>query len=532
MPYLAIRSQRRLLSANLVRYFSATTKSQQDAIVVGAYKTTDNISKTLRAAGLTDAAVSSLSRQLAASRFQGKESEVRLFYDVEGVKSPIVSVVGLGALKQDAEKEVETARNAAAAALVAIKGLIPKQHLSVTFTSLGNDRGTVEGAVLRNYAYKKNESPEAKLEFAASGDAVQYAQVAAECMQLPNPAAMLLHASLTSITLTAQNIARELMETPGNLMTPSLFCNRATELFQGTENVEVIVHDKAWAEQQNMGAFLSVAAGSEEPLRFLEIRYKGGHQDAAPLGLVGKGVTFDSGGISIKPSSGMSMMKGDMGGAATVLGAVWGIAQLKVPVNLVAVMPLTENMPSGRATKPGDVVRARNGKTIEVDNTDAEGRLILADAIDYLASTYKPHTLVELSTLTGAMDVALGDGFAGVFVSKDSLWNELHKAGLIAGDRFWRMPLDPVYKKQIKSDVADLKNVGGRSAGSCTAAIFLNEFIPKPRPEGADTEGEVADTERADIAGVMHKGDSSGYISKGMTGRPTRSIIEFARSQH
>ncbi|KAJ3183628.1 hypothetical protein HDU85_002057 [Gaertneriomyces sp. JEL0708] len=521
MPYLAIRSQRRLLSARMVRYFSTATKLQQDAIVIGAYKTADNISKSLRAAGLADAAVSSLSRQLAASRFQGKESEVRLFYDVEGVKSPIVSVVGLGALKQDAEKEAETARNAAAAALVAIKGLIPKQHLSVTFTSLGNDRGTVEGAVLRNYAYKKKESPEAKLEFAASGDAVQYAQVAAE----------------------SQNIARELMETPGNLMTPSLFCNRATELFHDTENVEVIVHDRAWAEQQNMGAFLSVAAGSEEPLRFLEIRYNGGHQDAAPLGLVGKGVTFDSGGISIKPSSGMAMMKGDMGGAATVLGAVWGIAQLKVPVNLVGVMPLTENMPSGRATKPGDVVRARNGKTIEVDNTDAEGRLILADAkmdefsIDYLASTYKPHTLVELSTLTGAMDVALGDGFAGVFASKDSLWNELHKAGLIAGDRFWRMPLDPVYKKQIKSDVADLKNVGGRSAGSCTAAIFLNEFIPKPRQEGADTEGEVADAESVirfahiDIAGVMHKGDSSGYISKGMTGRPTRSIIEFVRFQ-
>jgi cytosol aminopeptidase len=167
-----------------------------------------------------------------------------------------------------------------------------------------------------------------------------------------------------------------------------------------------------------------------------------------------------------------------MGGSACVLSAMWAIAQLKPPKNVSCFIPLTENMPSGSATRPGDVVIARNGLSIEVDNTDAEGRLILADAIDY-ATTYNPHTIVELSTLTGAMDVALGNVYAGVFSDNDSLWEELRKAGEKAGDRFWRMPLDEEYHDQIKSSVADLKNVGNRSAGSCTAAIFLKQFIKK-----------------------------------------------------
>jgi aminopeptidase len=184
-------------------------------------------------------------------------------------------------------------------------------------------------------------------------------------------------------------------------------------LFAGHDNVEVIVRDREWIQDQKMGAFLSVAQGSDQPLKFLEIHYKGASTDKAPLALVGKGVTFDSGGISIKASGDMAMMKADMGGAAAVLSALKGIVDLKIPINIVACMPLTENMPSGKATKPGDLVFAANGLSIEVDNTDAEGRLILADAIHYAAS-FKPKALVELSTLTGAMDVALGDGYSMV----------------------------------------------------------------------------------------------------------------------
>ncbi|KAJ3059666.1 hypothetical protein HDU99_006252 [Rhizoclosmatium hyalinum] len=217
----------------------------------------------------------------------------------------------------------------------------------------------------------------------------------------------------------------------------------------------------------------------------------------------------------------MALMKGDMGGAAVVVGAIEAIAKLGLPINVVACIPLTENMPSGTATKPGDVVFAMNGKSIEVDNTDAEGRLILADAINYTCKTFKPKKLVEFSTLTGAIDVALGYPYAGVFTQSDSLWKGLESASKTAGDGLWRMPMDvDAYKPQIKSDVADLKNVGGRSAGSCTAAVFLQEFVE-----------EGVEFAHIDIAGVMKQSGSYGILPKGMTGRPVRAIVEYVKTE-
>jgi aminopeptidase len=317
------------------------------------------------------------------------------------------------------------------------------------------------------------------------------------------------------------------METPANLLTPTLFAERAQTLLGNEKNISLTVRERDWVEQQKMGAFLSVSKGSAEPLKFLEIKYSGGTNGASPLAIVGKGVTFDSGGISLKPSAGMALMKGDMGGAAVVIGTMWAISQMELPINIIAAIPLTENMPSGSATKPGDVVFASNGLSIEVDNTDAEGRLILADAIYHVTKTYKPHSLIELSTLTGAMDVALGASYAGVFTNSDTLWAKLESAGKIAGDKFWRMPLCDSYKSDIKSTVADLKNVGGRSAGSCTAAIFLNEFLPKNSKVQFAHIGILVLI--ADIAGVMHHSKPIGCLSAGMTGRPTRSIIEFCK---
>lgn len=314
----------------------------------------------------------------------------------------------------------------------------------------------------------------------------------------------------------AQNLARDLMNTPANLMTPTIFSLKAAELLAKMPNVTVKIHDKSWAEKQSMNAFLSVARGSSEPLQFLEIIYQGSNPLEKPVALVGKGVTFDSGGISIKPSAGMSLMKADMGGAAVVLAALRAIVLKSLPINVVVGIPLTENMPSGSATKPGDVVVARNGVSIEIDNTDAEGRLILADAINYIGETHNPQAVVELSTLTGAMDVALGPGFAGVFTKSDKLWNELNEAGLKAGDPFWRMPMDDVYESLIKSQVADLKNAGPRSAGACTAAIFLQNFAYPNIPYA-----------HIDIAGVME--EKKGVLA-GLTGRPVRSIIEYVES--
>ncbi|KAF8648438.1 hypothetical protein AX16_006282 [Volvariella volvacea WC 439] len=326
----------------------------------------------------------------------------------------------------------------------------------------------------------------------------------------------------------AQNLARTLMELPANMMTPTKFCERVQREFANIPNVEIIVRDEAWAEAKKMNTFLSVTHGTSEPAKLLEIHYKGApSKDAQPLAFVGKGITFDSGGISLKPGAGMKLMRGDMGGAATVVSAAWAIAQLQLPVNLVVVTPLTENMPGPSATKPGDIIYAMNGKSVEVDNTDAEGRLVLSDAIYYTSTEYKPHTLIDVATLTGAMGIALGEVFSGVFATSDTLWEQLHKAGETEFDRFWRMPLDDEYGPQIHGSNADLQNTGGRPAGSCTAALFLKPFVEGIEPvEGKEPALKWA---HIDIAGTMEATRPSPYQEKGMTGRPVRALVEYVR---
>jgi aminopeptidase len=266
-----------------------------------------------------------------------------------------------------------------------------------------------------------------------------------------------------------------------------------------------------------MGLFLGVTNGSEEPPRFVELHYKGhANPDSPPVVLVGKGITFDSGGISIKPAASMKAMKADMMGAAVVLNTLIAVAQLKLPINLVALTPMCENLPSGKATKPGDVHTASNGTTVEVDNTDAEGRLILGDALVY-GDAMKPHTMIDVATLTGAIGMALGDVYAGAFTKDDKLWKEIKKAGDEVGEPFWRMPLSPAYATGLKSNVADLVNIAGHGAkgGASIAAAFLSHFVKH-------TQRWV----HLDIAGVMESSGSS-YTVKGMTGKSMRALVEF-----
>ncbi|KAJ8584088.1 hypothetical protein M405DRAFT_827455 [Rhizopogon salebrosus TDB-379] len=330
------------------------------------------------------------------------------------------------------------------------------------------------------------------------------------------------------ICANAQNLARTLMELPANMMTPTAFCERVQAEFSGIANVEIIVRDEAWASEKGMRTFLSVTQGTDQPAKFLEIHYKGApSKNAQPLAFVGKGITFDSGGISLKPSAGMKLMRGDMGGAATVVSSLLAIAQLKLPINVIAVTPLCENLPGPKATKPGDVIYAMNGKSVEIDNTDAEGRLVLADALYYVSTEFKPHTVIDLATLTGAMDIALGEVYSGVFTTSDTLWNRLSAAGESEYDRFWRMPLDEDYGPQIYSSNADLCNTGGRPAGSCTAALFLKAFV-----DGIEEkDGKEASVHWAhiDIAGTMEFTRPIPYQEKGMTGRPVRALVEFVR---
>ena len=317
----------------------------------------------------------------------------------------------------------------------------------------------------------------------------------------------------------ATNTVRGWVATPGNLLTPTLFAQRAQKLYEGT-GLEVEVLDRAALEREKAGALLGVARGSDEPPVMIAVRWDGGRPDGPRLALVGKGITFDTGGISIKPSAGMEAMKDDMGGGAAVLAAMWAIAQLKPRANVIGVVPSTENMPGGRAYKPGDVLTSMSGRTIEVLNTDAEGRIILADGLEWARRMGATH-LVDVATLTGAMVVALGHVNTGMFTNDEDFAALLMRAARRGGDRFAPLPIHPEYEV-LHSDVADIKNIAGRQAGSITAALFLREFA-----------GDLPWV-HLDIAGTAwnDQGDLT-TVPKGPSGTPVRSFVhlafEFAR---
>jgi len=308
-------------------------------------------------------------------------------------------------------------------------------------------------------------------------------------------------------------LARECANRPGNHCTPSFLADQAKALAkQWSLKAEIL--DRKDAEKLGMGSFLSVAKGSDEPPRFIVLRYDGASKTQAPVVLVGKGITFDTGGISIKPSAEMDEMKFDMGGAASVLGTFRAVAELKPKINLVGLIPACENMPSGRATKPGDVVTSMSGQTIEVLNTDAEGRLILCDALTY-AERFKPALVVDIATLTGACIIALGHHNSGLFSPDDELAAQLLAASKSALDPLWRMPLDEEYDEALKSNFADMANVGARAGGAITAAMFLKRYTGKYR------------WAHIDIAGTGWKSGAN----KGATGRPVPLLTHFVLSQ-
>jgi leucyl aminopeptidase len=315
------------------------------------------------------------------------------------------------------------------------------------------------------------------------------------------------------ILATAQNGARELVAQPGNIVTPRFLAERACTLAE-----EVELRAQVWGEDKlreaGFGGLLAVARGSEQEPQFIILEHTGEGGD--PYVVVGKGVTFDAGGISLKPASGMEDMKYDMAGAAAVLGILEAAARLRVPERLIGLIPATENLPSGTALKPGDVIRGESGKSIEVVNTDAEGRLILSDALSY-SQRLGPRAVIDLATLTGACVVALGHQAIGLMSTSDALSASLYSAGVRTGERVWRLPLWPAYRRQLDSDLADLKNAGGRPAAAITAGSFLQAF--------------VGETEWAhlDIAGTAWAEEASGYQPKGATGVGVRLVLEWLR---
>ena len=313
------------------------------------------------------------------------------------------------------------------------------------------------------------------------------------------------------------NAMRDMANEPANLMTPTIMATRAQQVASDI-GLECRIIERAEAERLKMGSYLSVAQGSIQPPKFIVLTYNGARTKGRYIGLVGKGITFDTGGISLKPAANMEAMKGDMSGAATVIGAIQAIARLKLPVNVMAIAPCTENMPSGSATKPGDVVYASDGTAIEVINTDAEGRLVLADAVVF-ARENGCTSIIDVATLTGAMSVALGRIRMGLFTNNDRLAAEVEKAADATGELAWRMPMDADYYEQIKSDVADIKNTGGADGGSITAAKFIEVFAK-------DTPWV-----HLDIANVMSAPSDKGWMVKGMRGTPVRTLVEFVKSR-
>ncbi|TWJ19566.1 leucyl aminopeptidase [Geobacter argillaceus] len=310
-------------------------------------------------------------------------------------------------------------------------------------------------------------------------------------------------------------LARDLVSLPGNEATPAYIAGRALEL-AGLDRVNCVVLERTELEELGMGGLLAVGKGSQHAPRFVVLEYQGGSPGQRPVVLVGKGVTFDSGGISLKPREGMERMKDDMAGAAAVLGTIRAAAELGLPVNVTGLVPLAENMPDGGAYKPGDIVTTLAGKTVEINNTDAEGRMILCDALHY-AQRYKPAALIDLATLTGACLVALGDQATGMLGTDEGLTRAIARAGEATGERVWELPLWEEYGEAMKSDVADLKNAGGPHAGTITAAWFLKQFSGK------------AKWVHLDIAGTAWEEKGRHYLPKGATGVGVRLLIEYLR---
>jgi leucyl aminopeptidase len=308
-------------------------------------------------------------------------------------------------------------------------------------------------------------------------------------------------------------LARECANRPGNHCTPTYLAAQAKHLGK-THGLRVEVLDRKACEKLGMGSFLAVAQGSDEPLRFIVARYEGAPKSQAPVVLVGKGITFDTGGISLKPGAEMDEMKFDMGGAASVLGALRAVAELRPRLNLVCIIPSCDNMPSGRAVKPGDVVTSMSGQTIEILNTDAEGRLILCDALTY-AERFKPAVVVDVATLTGACVIALGNHHSGLFTADDAVADQMLAASRAGLDPCWRMPLDEEYDEGLKSNFADMGNVAGRAGGAITAAMFLRRFTGK------------YPWAHLDIAGTAWKSGAA----KGATGRPVSLLTHFVLAQ-
>src|SRR5688572_15622802 len=459
------------------------------------------------AAGWSDATGGEIDRAIASKEFSGKLFETFVTPIVDaGYRARRLSVVGLGLQK---DFTVDRSRRVAAAIGVMARH---KKIARVAFLASGvletpvMIQAIAEGLTLAEFdgGHYKTAGYD-PFELTALGIVV------------PEPTlAVAEHAAHRGRVIGVHcNMARQLDNEPGNTLTPSVFADRLTEIARGGGlTAEVLDHNEL--ERLGMGMLLGVGRGSAEPPRLVTIRYEPSGAAASPvLGLVGKGITFDSGGISIKPAADMDRMKDDMAGGAAVACAMCALAELKAPIRVIGVIPIAENMPGGRAIRPGDVLKSASGKTVEIINTDAEGRLILGDALWYAQQLGATH-LVDIATLTGAISIALGKITSGLLGTPDAFVEHVRAIAERAGDRCWPMPLFEEYKDQLRSEIADMLNTGGRLGGAITAALFLKEFT-----------GELPWV-HLDIAGTAWADENKPFMPKGPTGVGVRTLVELA----
>jgi len=488
-----------------MQYFtttSAASRRSAGCVIVGVYDGGKLGAAALEIDAASNGAISKLVKQ---GDLRGSSGSCLLLNSVDGVRAARVLVVGLGKIS---EFDVGRFRKALAAAIDRIKaGKVGDLVNYLTLEDVGGAspyylaRYSVETIADRLYSFNQMKSTRARR--------VALKKVGIACHTRSDTAKAMRGAEHGDALAYGMNLARDLGNLPPNVCTPSYIARTAQRVAREHAKLQTRVIGEAEIKRQGMHSFLSVTGGTTEPAKLIVMQYKG-VAGRKPVVLVGKGITFDAGGISLKPGPGMDEMKFDMCGAASVIAAVTVAARLKLPINVTVVVPTCENLPSGTATRPGDIVKSMSGKTIEILNTDAEGRLILCDALTY-ARRFKPEVLVDVATLTGAAVIALGHFRTAVMSNSDKLAQEIVDAGNAADDRGWQMPYAEEYARQLKSNFADFANVGGREGGAITAACFLGKF----------TEG--MEWAHLDIAGTAWRSGSR----KGATGRPVPMLGEM-----
>jgi leucyl aminopeptidase len=458
------------------------------------------------AAGLDRAAKGYLAGVLKSGDMDGKAGTTLLLQKVPGIAAERVLLVGLGSQEKFREKQY---REALAAAVRVLAGTGAEDAaLCLGEVPVGRRDAAWKAAhavtIAREGTYRFNRMKSASED---TGPALKRLTLyAADRAAARRAATGLGHGRAVA---DGMGLAKDLGNLPPNVCTPSYLADQARDLAK-RYRMRVTVLERADMERLGMLTLLSVAQGSAQPPKFITLEHRGGPAKAKPVALVGKGITFDTGGISIKPAGEMDEMKFDMCGAASVLGTMKAVGEMKLPVNVIGVVPTTENMPGGRATRPGDIVRSLSGQTVEILNTDAEGRLILCDALTYV-ERFEPAAVIDIATLTGACVIALGHVASGLFANDDALAHEVAAAADTACDRVWRMPVWEDYQEQLKSNFADFANIGGRPAGAVTAACFLARFAKKFK------------WAHLDIAGTAWKSGRE----KGSTGRPVPLLTQF-----